>query len=248
MTKISETGHARNLANFDELVSFVSAYGTSYNPSNPSLSLAALQSLSEGCRNALTVLNESLPGYSNAVAAREVAFKPLTRMVTRVINALKAVNTRPEVDDNAKTLARKIQGLRAKAKLTEEEKQALAAEGKEVKEISSSQMSFDGRVENFSKLIKLLSSIPEYAPNEEELSVTGLTTLCNHLISLNTAVVDASTIVSNARIVRDSVLYMADTGLVDITLAVKAYIKSLYGPSSPQYRQVSKLAFKTAKA
>jgi hypothetical protein len=244
MKNVSETGHAKNLAKFDELVSFVSAYGTDFNPSNPTLSLASLQTLSANCRNVLTVLHETLPVYTNARAARQVAFNPLTRLVSRIMNALKAVNTTVQVDDTAKTLVRKIQGIRAKAKMSEEEKLALAAEGNEIKEISSSQMSFDSRLENLDKLIKLLSSIPLYAPNEKDLSVTGLSALYSDLMSKNAAVVNAATTLSNARIERNKILYGADAGLCDVAFAVKSYVKSLFGPSSPQYKQVSKIAFK----
>jgi hypothetical protein len=43
-------------------------------------------------------------------------------------------------------LVRKIQGVRATPKKTEEEKAAMEAEGKAPKEISSAQMSFDSRI------------------------------------------------------------------------------------------------------
>ncbi|HAZ01680.1 MAG TPA: hypothetical protein DCY97_05810, partial [Marinilabiliales bacterium] len=60
--------------------------------------------------------------------------------------------------------------------MTEEEKQAASSEGKEVVEISASQMSFTNRIANFDKLIELLKSIREYTPNESDLTVTALTT------------------------------------------------------------------------
>lgn len=41
MTSTSETGHAKNVANFDDLVSFVTGYGTAYNPSKASIKLTA---------------------------------------------------------------------------------------------------------------------------------------------------------------------------------------------------------------
>jgi hypothetical protein len=245
MVSTSETGHAKNLASFDELISFVSAYGEVYKPSKASISLAALRKLSADSRNVLTSVNATLPTHSNAVAARGVAFKPLTPLITRVMNALKAIDTSEEVDDNARTLVRKIQGLRATPKKTDEEKNALAAEGHETKEISSSQMSFDNRLENFDKLIKLLSSLPLYTPNETELGITGLTALYNDLLSKNNAVVASATEASNIRIARNSTLYRANSGLVDTAAAVKAYVKSLFGPSSPQFRQLSKIRINT---
>ena len=247
MSSISETGHAKNVANLDELVSFVAGYGAAYNPSKASIKLTALQTLSTSAKNAINAVNTAMPAYSIAVAAREVAFEPLNKLVTRVMNALKATDTTKQVDESAKTLVRKIQGTRATAKKTDEEKKALAAEGKEIREISSSQLSYDSRLDNFDKLIKLLTSVTLYAPNEAELKVTSLTTLNNDLKTKNAAVVNAATPLSNARIARNEVFNKTNTGLVDSAADTKIYIKSLYGASSPQYKQVSKLVFKPVK-
>ena len=247
MASTSETGHAKNVANFNDLISFVTGYGTDYNPSKASIKLTALQTVSSNAKNALNAVNSVLPEYSNAVAAREAAFAPLNKLITSVVNALKATDTSDQVVGNAKTYARKIQGSRAAVKKTEGEKNAFAAAGKEVVEISSSQMSYDSRLDNFDKLIKLLSSVTLYVPNEADLKVSALTALYNDLLAKNSAVVAASTPLSNARILRNEVLYKANTGLVDITLDTKTYIKSLYGATSPQYRQVSKLEFKSVR-
>lgn len=247
MATITETGHAKNLANFDELVSFVSAYGTVYKPSKTSIALPELKKLSEEAKTAFANLNSLLPAYTNAVAARSIAFEPLAPLTTRVINAMRAIDTSAEVDASATTLIRKIQGRRASRKLTEEEKAERAKEGKEVVEISASQMSADNRLENLAKLIKLLKSIPQYIPNEPELSVAGLATLHQELSTKNAAVIAAATHVSNARILRNTIMYKPDTGLVDTAFAVKAYVKSLFGVTSPQNKQVSGMVFKNFK-
>ena len=247
MTSTNETGHAKNVSNLDDLISVITAYGATYNPTKAAIKLTALQTLSTNAKAAVNTVNAALPAYSNAVAAREVAFTPLNKLATRILNAIKATDTTDQVDDNARTLIRKIQGKRATPKKTEEEKAAAQAEGKEVKEISASQLSYDNRLDNFDKLIKLLSSITLYVPNEAELKVTALTTLYNDLKAKNAAVLAATTQLSIARIARNDVLYKANTGLVDIALDVKTYIKSLYGATSPQYKQVSGISFKSAK-
>jgi hypothetical protein len=247
MASTSETGHAKNVANLDELTSFVTGYGTVYNPSKLSIKLTALQTLSTSAKSAINAVNAAEPAYKNAVAAREAAFAPLSKLITRVMNALKATDTTEEVDASAKTLVRKIQGVRASAKKTEEEKKVLAASGKEVVEISSSQMSYDSRLDNFDKLIKLLTSVALYAPNEADLKATALTTLYTDLKAKNTAVVTATTPLSNARITRNDVLYKDVTGLYDIAIDVKTYVKSVFGATSPQYKQVSGLKFTKAR-
>jgi hypothetical protein len=42
MASTTETGHAKNVANFEDLISFCTGYGASYNPSKASIKLAAL--------------------------------------------------------------------------------------------------------------------------------------------------------------------------------------------------------------
>lgn len=243
MASTSETGHQINVINLDEMNTYVVGYGAVYNPSKASIKLAALQALALSAKSAIGAVNSALPAYSNAVSAREVAFEPLSKLVTKVINALKATDTTTQVDESAITLGRKIQGARATAKKTEAEKTALATEGTVVTEISSSQMSYDNRLDSFDKLIKLLASIPLYAPNEADLKVTALTTYYNDLKAKNAAVVSATVPLSNARISRNEILYKTNTGLVDIAFDVKVYVKSVFGATSPQYKQISKLKF-----
>jgi len=243
MASISETGHAINVTNFETLITAVTAYGSSYNPSKDSIKLPALQSILTAAKESLNAINIAQPAYSNAVAARESAFEPFSRLITRVNNALKASDTTVQVDESAQTIVRKLQGRRASAKISDEEKQALEAEGKEVNQISAAQMSYDSRLENFDRLIMLLSSVPLYNPNEEDLKITSLTTYYNLLREKNTDVLVPTIQLSNARISRNEILYKTLTGLIDIATDTKTYIKSIFGATSPQYKQISKLKF-----
>lgn len=247
MASTSETGHAKNVSNLDSLITSIIALGTTYNPSRDSIKLTALQTLLNESKESLNAVNIAQAAYSNAVTARKVAFKPFSQLITRVNNSLKATDTTIQVDQNARTIVRKLQGRRASAKITEEEKKILEAEGKEVNQISASQMSFDNRTENFNKLIMLLSSVPFYNPNEDELKIETLKALYNQLNQKNTDLIIASVQLSNSRIARNKILYNENTGLVDITFDSKTYIKSVFGATSPQYKQVSRLYFKNRK-
>ena len=243
MASTSETGHANNVANLENLITSATAFGTSYNPSKESIKLTALQILLANSKETLNSLNISQSAYSNAVAARESAFEPFSKLITRVNNALKASDTTVQVDDSAQTIVRKLQGRRASAKITDEEKKALEAEGKEGNQISATQLSYDSRLENLDKLIMLLESVPYYKPNEEDLKVESLKSLQTGLKAKNNDVVVASIQLSNARIARNELLYKPLTGLIDVAFDFKVYIKSVFGATSPQYKQISKLKF-----
>ena len=84
-----------------------------------------------------------------------------------------------------------------------------------------------------------------YTPNETELQVSTLDTQLKDLRTANTNVGNAYTAISNSRISRNKILYNETTGLCQTALEVKNYIKSVFGATSPEYKQVSKLKFKT---
>jgi hypothetical protein len=243
MASTSETGHAKNVTNLESLITSATALGTSYNPSKDSIKLPALQTLHSNSKETLSAVNTAESVYSNAVDARELEFEPMGKLITRVNNALKASDSTTQTDESAKTIIRKLQGKRASAKLTDEEIKALQAEGKEVTQISVSQMGYDSRLENFDKLISLLSTVPQYNPNEEELKIDSLKALHAKLKTKNTDVITASIQLDNARNNRNEILYKPLTGLVDLASDSKMYIKSVFGASSPQFKQVSKLTF-----
>jgi hypothetical protein len=243
MTKQNETGHAKNVYNFETLTSCVTSYGADYNPSRHAIMHPQLLALLENGKSSINEINSAFSSYSTAIAAREEAFATLNKYTTRVLNALKASGSSTQIDESARSLVWKIQGVRASAKKTVKEKDTLKAEGKEVKEISSSQMSFDLRINNTEKLISLLAGIPEYAPNESELSVASLISYNNMLKEKNQEAVAATSQLNRARIFRDTVLYSQNTGLVDISVDVKSYVKSVYGATSPQYKQLAALNF-----
>jgi hypothetical protein len=65
-----------------------------------------------------------------------------------------------------------------------------------------------------------------------------------NLIATNQAFVVAHTKANNTRIARDKVLYTTITGLCDIGEETKDYIKSVYGSTAPEYKQVRKLKYR----
>ena len=116
MASISGTGHAKNVANFEDLISFCTAYGTAYKPSNNHLDIPQLQSLHQDAKNILLTVKTSKTAFDNACNAREIAFAPLKKLCTRIVNALASTNTTQQTVDDAKTINHKIQGKRGNSK------------------------------------------------------------------------------------------------------------------------------------
>ncbi|NVO02380.1 MAG: hypothetical protein HXX09_06715 [Bacteroidetes bacterium] len=246
-----ETGNSINIGNLELLISICTGYGTTYNPSKVSIKLPALNTLLTTSQASNALVSDKLNLYSTAVDAREIILNPLSPFITRILSALKSSEVTKELISDAKSIIRKLTGKRATPKtklpnnattdtpiLSEDLTQALGP-----KEISSSQMNVDNRIANLARLINLLASDPGYNPNEADLKVTALNSLLTSMKTKNTAVINAITALTNARINRNKVLYKDGTGLYDITTAVKAYVKSVYGATSLEYKTVSRIKF-----
>jgi hypothetical protein len=242
MASTIETGHAKNVATFEDLISFCTGYGAAYNPTKAAIKLPALTAQLTAANAALLAVKSAKTAYDNATNARELSFKPLRSLSTKVVNAIAATDAAPQTVDDAKSTNMKIQGRRAKA-MAKPVATATAATPAAVKTASTSQQSFDKLIDHFTQLIATLTAEPKYIPNEVELKVATLNTVLTDLKTKNTAVINTTTTVSNARIARDKAIYAAGTGLVDTALAVKQYVKSLFGATSPQLKQVSGLKF-----
>jgi len=245
MTKTSETGHAKNVANFEELTNLVLSHGMMYNPSRSAIKVQGLQMLLSEAKNSLQNVTNALPPYKMAAAERETAFQIVPSLTTRLVNSLKATDTTSRMDETAQSLARKIKGERAKT--IQPTTAEATATGAENKHISTAQTSFDSVLDNFDKLIKHLQNIPQFTPNEIELQPQSLNTLCETLRGKNNQVKITAIALDNARIARNKVLYQPISGLTDIAADVKTYVKSVFGATSPQFRQISGLVFSQLK-
>lgn len=252
MASTSEVGHAKNIANFEDLISFCTNYGTNYNPSKTALQLPQLNSLFTTAQTNLNNVTITNTAYNTAINARVQAFENIKKLSTRLVNALEATDASKQNINDAKGYNKKIQGTSGKLTKADAGKIAAPVDAsapvpENVKTISTSQQSYDQLVEHFSKLINVLATEPSYNPNEVPLQTATLNALLTTLKNSNTAVINAYTTVSTARIARDKSLYDVKTGLCDIAQDVKNYVKSVYGATAPEFKQISSLQFKIPK-
>jgi len=242
MASISETGHAKNVANFQDLIEFVTGYGETYNPSKASLKLPQLIALKASAENNLADVISKNTNYNSKVNERINAFSGLKSLSTRLVNALQTTDATPQTVNDAKGFNRKMQGKKASSEQSQTDPNAPAPTT-----ISTSQQSYDQLIQHLAGLTSVLEAETSYQPNEVELKVGTIQTLVADLTAKNTAVATAYASISNSRIARNETLYSATTGLVETANEVKKYIKSVFGASSPQFAQVKGIEFKKPK-
>lgn len=239
MSKIFETGHAINVAHFEDIIVCVIEYGAIYNPDKPSITLASLQARRAEAANALQNVTNHLVDFSGATNDRFYLFDGLKPLSTRLLNRLQATDASAKTIEDAKGANRKIQGIRAKKSADNANPDA--------KTISTSQQSYNQLMEHFSKLIAILSAEPSYHPNEVDLQVNTLNNLLNDMRAKNTAAAIAYAKLTTARIERNKLIYDNDDSLLNLAQDVKKYAKSLFSATSPEFKRISKISFKKNK-
>lgn len=243
MASTSETGHAKNVANLETMISYCTGYGTTYKPSNPEIALAALTTLYNDSKAALKLVKTTETSFNDVEGQRKLIFKSLKPLSTKIFASLQSSGVPSTVLNDAQTINRKIQGQRANNTTPITTPDAQIPKDK----ISISQQSYDMQIDHFEKLIELTLTQPKYSPNETPIKTTTLSTYKTQLQNINTTVKNAYTPYFNAMIVRNKKLYDIQIGLTSKAKLVKAYVKSIYGASSPEYKGINSLSFRTIK-
>jgi hypothetical protein len=245
MASVSEVGHAKNIANLQDLISFCQGYGAVYNPTKSSLTITSLQTLYQTSLTSLNTAKTQKTSFDNATNERKNAFSPLKPLATKIVNAFAVSGVDTLAVANAKTVNKKLQGTTKKASTSSTGIPPLEGLGGG---ISTSQQSYDRLIDHFANLIEVLQQNTLYNPNENDLKVTALQAKLIELQTKNSNLINAYTQYSNAMIQRNQILYNPLAGLVQTTKEVKQYVKSIFGANSPQYKQVSGLEFKVIKS
>ena len=247
MSTTKETGHQVNIDNLDLMIVTLKGFGVKYNPSNPDISIPHLEQILSGSRAAQSRLHELKQPYTSAVNTRKEAFEPFEPLVTRALNALVATKTSAQTDQSAKALVHKIKGEKISKKKTTLSAPNQTGPQADETQISSAQLGFDDQLQNLDEFIKLLENTPLYNPNENDLKIESLISYRDNLAAKNHTVIEKKVAVDNARIARNEQLYKPLVGLVDTAADVKTYVKSVFGATSAQFRQISGLKFSSPK-
>jgi hypothetical protein len=239
-TSTSETGHAINVANFETLIAYCVGYGATYNPTLATIKVAALQDKLVLAKQKLNGVEAKKASLNSAINERIATFEGLEILCTKVFNAF-AVSGATALDvKDLQTINKKIQGgSKKKATPTPENPTPVG--------ISTSQQSYDSKLNFFTNFIQYLDDKPIYSPNETFLQVGELQILLDKMIIKNKNVDDATFSYNQSLNDRNDEMYNPTTGLVQSSKDVKKYARSIFGASSPQFKQLNSIEFKVIK-
>jgi hypothetical protein len=239
----TEGGHMKVVTNFHKLIEFVAA-DPNYKPSNSKITVAALQAKDTAASAAMEDVDTRYAPNKTAIRERAELFEPLAPQARQVRNVAKASGASETALANLETPLRKLSGTRASPKIKDDPK---TPQNEAEAQHSASQMSYDNRIGHFRTFIALVKELTGYQPNEAELKVTALEAYADQLEAKSNAVVTTYVSISQARALRDQLLYENEDSLVNLAALVKAYVKGALGSASSLYKQIKGLNFDRKK-
>ena len=232
------------------MISKVKGYGSKYIPNNNNIKLVALELIftnADGSKDSVTLI---LKLYKGAIVDRHGLFKPLKRLATRILRAVKSSEVDDSIVEQTKSFVAKIRGERIVpiAKSIPIVTTTIVGDVPVVlKKHSVSQQSFANNIEHLNGIVVLLQDVTNYDPAETDLTVDSLIAMVADMKVKNKACFDADTNYLNSLILRNKLLYYPKTGLYDISNTVKNYVSTVYGFKSPEFKELSKIKFTKPK-
>lgn len=232
----NETGHATNIGNFKLMIDECTSFGPSYNPGNPALTTGNMTILWASGDSAHRNLTDAFQLSKVPINHRQELFDSAEKIVTRTFNMFKSIASGDRIKEDAKGLANRFRGYGVKVK-----KQADGTPDPD--QVSTSHQGYIDRADTFRQLVTLIGSDANYTPNETDLKLPSLDALATQMKNANDAIGTILAPVGAARIARDNALYAPTTGMVDVALSCKNYVKAVFGASSPQAKAVNGIKF-----
>lgn len=246
MSKNTESGHQKNVDNFNTLNIGVASYGIKYKPSNPKIALLALQTAYSVASKAKVDSDDMLKIQKDAILERNNCFNPIPKLSTRILRALITSDVDAGVITQAKAFVAKIRGERM-IPLPKVVEPVLTTPTPVPPIIpvthSVSQQSFTNMVDHFNGLMMVANNEENYKPNETDLTIISLTALVLTMKKDNRDCDTAMFNYNNAIIARNVALYEPKSGICDLAATTKTYISQLYGLKSPEYKSILKIKF-----
>ncbi len=236
--------NVKNVEALARLVGLCTGLGGQYNPGQQNLQVNAMTTLLNSAQQAMQAVNEAQTFYDNATNNRMLGFKGIRRFSSNVNSILKASGVHELTRSDASSSVRKIWGVR------KTQRKANAQMKPEDQKSTSSFIygtNYASLANYFAQLVSTVSAEPKYLPNEPEYSVEGLKQKLAVLHELNEIVAQAEINLTHARRIRNELFYYGENNLFSTAMAIKQYVRGVFGYKSSQYMETHRLHFTKPK-
>ncbi len=230
--------YVKTMQSFGKLKGICTGLGGAYKPGQQNLQVKALTTLQFNAQQVMDEIIMAKTAYDNITNQRELAFRDVRSLGSRICYLLRASGAHPLTLADAVASNRKLNG-RLKYRAPEPR----SAEGEEPKAIGRSRSAgFVSQAHYFAQLVETASAEPKYHPTEQELSVEGLEQKVLSMRSLNESVMKAEQRLAGLRKQRKSIFYDNEDSLVNTAKAVRSYVRGVFGFNSVPHEELKKVS------
>lgn len=220
---MSESTDEKIMGNFRREIDLCAA-APGYNPTNPAYQIPQIEAQYAAALAAVEDVDVKLAPNKVDRNERRIAYDAIPKLFRRSRNYLKSTGASAEFLADAETLIRKIVGKRKSPKVKDDP----STPGNEAeKQHSASQMSYESILGNVRAYIELVSKEPLYSTSDPDLKMGNLATVADDLETKNNAVSASFPPVSQARGLRDDLVYDNANCVINTALGIKSYARSM---------------------
>jgi hypothetical protein len=239
-----ETGHNKNVANFETTTIILTGLGAQYAPPQDFISRVPMQTFLAQCKTALADVDTGQADKTIKVDAVQAAFKDLDKYVRNIKNNAAIVLNDAAFTANIQSIVNKFAPPGRKTGL---EDNPNTPEDESRTPQSQSQQSRDNQIAYLADINALLISRTDYTTTETEYTTETIDTKIASLTAANNAAKTAIAALGNKQDARDAILYEDETGIIPRINLIKTYLALKFGKDSAPYQQINALEFRKIK-
>ena len=237
-----ETGHNKNVANFETVIIILTGLGAAYAPPQALISLAALQQLHADAQAALTEVDTAQAEKTVAVDEAQAEFADLQKYVVNIKRQAEVEVNDPAFTADLQTVINEFHPPGRKTGLPDDPLTPDIDESKT--SASQSQQSRDNQIAYLADISALLKTNSVYKAIGTPYATTAIDAKIASLTAKNNALTAATAALGTKIDTRDTLLYTDQSGLTDRVILIKKYVLLTFGKDSAAYQQLSALEFR----
>jgi len=237
-----ETGHAKNVANFETIIIILTALGVNYNPAQALILLPALQTKLTEAKAALDAVDAAEAEYAVKVDEIQAEMEGLYKWVVNLKRTVEVDINDAAFTRNIQTIVNRFNSDSRDTGLPDDPNTPDVDESRTAR--STSQRSRDNQIAYVADILALINTKrDQYTTTDAGYTLADIEAKLDRLNTKNNAARAAYAARGNAYDNRDRVLYDKDTGVLKLVKLIKTQLARKPGRQSAAYQQINALEF-----
>ena len=237
-----ETGHAKNVANFENATIIVAGLGAGYSPNQPLIQLAALQTKLAAAKAVLDQVNTSEADKKIKTDEVQAEFEGLDKYAVNIKRTAEVELNDPDFTANLQSIVNRFTSSSRKTGVPDDPLTPDIDESRT--KLSTAQRSRDNQVAHLADMLALLQTRADYNPDDMQYKIETIEAKIASLTAKNNAAKTAEAVFGNELDARDAVLYDEETGITKLVKLIKIQLALKPGKESAAYQQINALEFR----